>query len=321
MKYRRVALETTTDAVDFVSCLFDELGMEGVQIEDKIPLSEEEKKAMFIDILPELGEDDGVAVVSSYIPMDWDIEDLRLRIEEGLKQWEPFVDLGSRKLSFSETDDKDWLNNWKEFFKPFRASSHIVIKPTWESYQKEKEDDILVEIDPGTAFGTGSHETTHLCIEMLDKYIKKGDAVLDVGCGSGILSIIALKLSAGRVRATEIDPNAVQVTLENIAGNQLSSPEVDFQVFTGNILSEEELMQEVGRESYEIVVANILADVIVPLAAEVPKYMKEDGLFISSGIIDTKEEEVRQALLGNGFEIVEMKAEKDWRCFVAKLKR
>ena len=320
MKYRKVALETTTEAVDFVSCLFDELGMEGIQIEDKVPLSEKEKKAMFIDILPDLGEDDGVAVVSSYIPMDWDMEDLRLRVDEGLKQWEPFVDLGSCRLTFSETDDKDWLNNWKEFFKPFRASSHIVIKPTWETYEKEKEEDILVEIDPGTAFGTGSHETTHLCIEMLDKYIKKGDAVLDVGCGSGILSIIALKLQAGKVRATEIDPNAAGVTLENMEENHLSSENVDFQVYTGNLLSEEKTMEEVGKNKYDIVVANILADVIVPLSAEVPKYMKEDGLFISSGIINTKEEEVRQALLENGFEIVELQEENDWRCFVAKHK-
>lgn len=341
MKYRKLTLETTTEAVDYISCLFDELGLEGIEIEDKIPLSEEDKKAMYIDILPELEADDGVAVIRSYIPMDVDTEVLRGQIEEGLKEWELFVDLGSRKLTFEETDDEDWINNWKEFFHPFRAAEHIVIKPTWVDFQKEKEDDTLIEIDPGRAFGTGSHETTKLCIEMLEQRISEGDSVLDIGCGSGILSIISLKLGAGKVRATEIDPIASEVTLENLAVNGLyneavlehcktdaelalrcpegQKPNADIRVYTGDVLTDEKLEKELLEDGYEIVVANILADVIVPLTAKVGQYLKPGGVFISSGIIDSKEEEVRQALLENGFEILKLHKDKDWRCFVATI--
>ena len=187
MKWKKLTIETTTQAVDFISGLLAELGIEGIEVEDNVPLSEEDKEKMFIDILPELPEDDGTARVNCYLELDQDLEDTAARIQAGLEEFRTFVDVGIGHISFGETEDKDWMNNWKEFFKPFRVDDSIVIKPTWEKLENSCPDDLIVEIDPGTAFGTGAHETTKLCIGNLKKYLKEGDALLDVGCGSGIL--------------------------------------------------------------------------------------------------------------------------------------
>ena len=318
MKWRKVSLVTTTEAVDLISCLFDELGFEGIQIEDHVPLSEEEKKSMYIDIVPDLGPDDGTAVISSYVDMELDTEDLKRKIEEGLDELALFTDLGERKLSMEVTDDEDWINNWKAYFKPFRVTDNIIIKPTWETLEGVKEGDIVVEIDPGTAFGTGSHETTKLCIQGMEEYMTSDTKVLDVGCGSGILSIIALKLGAGHAVGTDIDPIAVSVAKENAEVNRI--PDDKFQVFEGNVIDDETLQEQVGICAYDVVVANILADVIIPLSAHVSKFMKKDGVFISSGIIDMKKEEVEAALIQNGFEIMKINQMGDWFSFIAKCK-
>ena len=189
MKYTKISLQTTTDAVDFISNLFDEIGLEGIQIEDNVPLSEEDKKAMYIDILPELPEDDGSAVVSSYFdPAAFEISQLQRKIEEGLGEISMFVNTGAGTINFSDTDDQDWLHNWKEFFKPFRVDEDIIIKPTWEELEDCKENDLVIEIDPGTAFGTGAHETTKLCILGLKKYIQADTNLLDVGCAESYRS-------------------------------------------------------------------------------------------------------------------------------------
>ena len=318
MKWRKVSLVTTTEAVDLISCLFDELGFEGIQIEDHVPLSEEEKKSMYIDIVPDLGPDDGTAVISSYVDMELDTDDLKRKIEEGLDELALFTDLGERKLSMEVTDDEDWINNWKAYFKPFRVTDNIIIKPTWETLEGVKEGDIVVEIDPGTAFGTGSHETTKLCIQGMEEYMTSDTKVLDVGCGSGILSIIALKLGAGHAVGTDIDPIAVSVAKENAEVNRI--PDDKFQVFEGNVIDDETLQEQVGICAYDVVVANILADVIIPLSAHVSKFMKKDGVFISSGIIDMKKEEVEAALIQNGFEIMKINQMGDWFSFIAKCK-
>lgn len=318
MKYTKVSVTTTTDAVDFISNLFDEIGLEGIQIEDNVPLSEEDKKAMYIDILPVLPEDDGTAVVSSYFePGKFEIAQLKSQIEEGLDEISMFVNVGDATIQIQDTDDKDWLNNWKEFFKPFRVAEDIVIKPTWETLEDAKEGDIIIEIDPGTAFGTGSHETTKLCISSLRKYITPDTKLLDVGCGSGILSIIGLKLGAQYALGTDIDEHALVATKENIQVNHIE--ESQFDLLAGDIISDATMQERAGLKKYDIVVANILADVIIPLSGEVQKHMKEDGLFISSGIIDMKKEEVQQALLTNGFEIIEVNEMGDWVSFVAKI--
>lgn len=318
MKWRKVSLVTTTEAVDLISALFDELGFEGIQIEDHVPLSEEEKKSMYIDIVPDLGPDDGKAVISSYVDMELDVNEMQEKIENGLDELALFVDLGERKISFDETDDEDWINNWKAYFKPFRVTDDIVIKPTWETLEDVKEGDIVVNIDPGTAFGTGTHETTKLCIQGMEDYLNADSKVLDIGCGSGILSIIALKLGVDYAVGTDIDPIAVEVAKENAAVNEIQDGK--FTVYEGNLIDDEALQKEVGLGAYDVVVANILADVIIPLSSQVSKFMKEDGIFISSGIIDIKKDEVEAALIQNGFEIIKINQMGDWFSFLAKCK-
>lgn len=319
MKWIKVSLKTTTQAIDLISAMFDEIGLEGIEIEDKVPLSKEDKEKMFIDILPDLGPDDGVAVVNSYVDPKMDMEELRRRIEEGLEELKFFTDLGVCELSFQERDDSEWIDNWKEYFKPFYATENILIKPSWEELPSDKkEEDIVIEIDPGTAFGTGSHETTKLCIQSLQEELKPGDRVLDVGCGSGILSIISLKLGAKQVVGTDIDENALKVTWENMGRNQITDQK--FMAYAGNLIDDQKLQETVGESCYDIIVANILADVIIPLSGEIAKHMKPDGIFISSGIINTKKEEVREALLANGFQILKVHEMKEWVSFTACVK-
>lgn len=333
MKWIKMELKTTTEAVDLVSAMLDELGVEGIEISDFVPLSDEDKQRMFIDILPELPPDDGSAVVSFYLDTDSDIEEWKEKISAGLSELSRFTEVGSGELSVSETEDKDWMNNWKEFFKPFRVDDTIIIKPTWEELTEKSDGDLVVEIDPGTAFGTGAHETTKLCIGNLKKYLKKGDSVLDVGCGSGILSIISMLLGAGYAAAVDIDPIAVGVTAENAQVNGLPSEvceknESGLPVFTkktgqievtdGNVIGDKALREAVGLGMYDIVVANILADVIIPLSGVVREFMKPEALFISSGIINMKQEAVENALKQNGFEIVEIVNLGDWVSIVAK---
>lgn len=318
MKWIKISVDTTTEAVDLVGCLFDELGLEGIEIEDKAPLSEEDKKRMFIDILPDIGEDDGTATVSSYVKEEEYTDSIRDGMEKGLDKLRAFASVGAGTVTVSIRDDKEWVDNWKQYFKPFRVAEDIIIKPTWEQLSETGHDDLVVEIDPGTAFGTGSHETTKLCIESIRKYVTKDTAMLDVGCGSGILSIIGKLLGAKTAVATDIDAQAIRITKENMEVNGL--PQEAITTYTGNIIDDVQLQEKVGSGCYDLVVANILADIIIPLSAVIAKHMKQEALFVSSGIIDMKREEVREALGANGFEIVEENTLKDWVSFVAKKK-
>lgn len=326
MKWTKLTIKTTTEAIDLVSDMLSELGIEGIEIVDNVPLSEEDKQKMFIDILPELSEDDGTAMISCYVDVADDTNEMVKKIQAGLEELSVFISVGSGEITVSETEDKDWINNWKEFFKPFRVDDTIVIKPTWEQLTDSKETDMVIEIDPGTAFGTGSHETTKLCILNLKKYLKKGQHLLDVGCGSGILSIIGMKLGAKSCVATDIDPIAVTTSAENAQVNHVVLNESEenlrgageLTVLCGDIISDDEFRKKIGINSYEIVVANILADVIIPLSSVIGQCLTDDGIFISSGIINTKENAVRAALETNGFEIVEVLPMKDWVSIVAK---
>ena len=323
MKWTKITIETTTEATDMLSYVLGEYGVEGIEVEDKIPLSEEDKQAMFIDILPELPPDDGVAYVSCYIDENAskgiDIKDLCRYIQEQLNDMSAYMEVGTGKISIGETEDKDWMNNWKEFFHPFRLEDNIVIQPTWTEKADVNDNDIVINIDPGTAFGTGSHETTKLCISALKQYISKDKdtSVLDAGCGSGILSIIAAKLGASKIYGVDIDELAVKASIDNLKLNDIDDG--IYTIVKGNIIGDKEFADVVADTGkYDIVVANILADVIIPLSGVVRRFMKDDGVFISSGIINTKEDEVRKALLDNGFEIVDVEHMGEWVSFVAK---
>ena len=318
MKWTKFTLKTTTEAVDLISSMLDELGIEGIEIEDNVPLSEADTKGMFIDILPELPPDDGTAKVSFYLEDLSNLEDLLRNIEEGLDDLSEFVNVGERTIAVSETEDKDWINNWKQYFKPFTVDD-ILIKPTWEEIPAEHADKLLIEIDPGTAFGTGKHETTQLCIRQLDKYIKGGEKVLDVGTGSGILGIAALKLGASEAFGTDLDGNAVVAVRENLEANHI--PAEKFGVVQGNIIDDKAIQDQAGYECYDIVVANILAPVIIMLQGEIAPHLKHGGIFITSGIINTKEEDVRQAMEANPeLEIVEINHQNDWVSITARRK-
>ncbi len=316
MKWTKLTLSTMAEAVDLVSDMLSELGIEGIEIIDNVPITEQEKKAMFIDILPELNTEDKTALVSFYLEEDENIQNTLDKIHDGLKELSAFTDIGTGNIEISETEDTDWINNWKAYFKPFRIDETIVIKPTWEKLDEVKATDLIIEIDPGTAFGTGSHETTKLCILGIKKYIKAGIRLLDVGCGSGILSIIGAKLGAAEVTGTDIDPNAVKAACENAEVNRIGSDVLT--ILNGDIITDDELQTETGFECYDMAVANILADIIIPLSAEIGRHIKHGGIFISSGIINTKKEAVKEAILTNGFKILEINEMGDWVSIVAQ---
>lgn len=318
MKWIKLTIETTTEATDMLSFLLNEKGVEGIEVEDKIPLSEEDKKSMFIDILPELPPDDGVAYISCYVEESMDMKELKTYIEQELKDMSTYMNVGTGTITIGETEDKDWINNWKEFFHPFRLEDNIVIQPTWTEEFETKKDDIIIHIDPGTAFGTGSHETTRLCIANLKKYMKDDGSseVLDAGCGSGILSIIAMKLGAKRVYGIDIDELAVKASVDNLKLNQI--PESAFEIVKGDVIGDAEFAKSVAKiGQYDIVVANILADVIIPLSGVIRPFMKKDAVFITSGIIDMKEDAVKEALIQNGFKIIDISHMGEWVSIVA----
>lgn len=308
MKWSKFTLSTTTKAVDLVSNLLDEIGIEGIEIEDHIPLTEAETKGMFIDILPDLGPDDGTAKVSFYLEDVSELPRIMKEIEDGLEELSQFVDVGDRTIEASETEDKDWINNWKQYFKPFTVDN-LLIKPTWEDIPEGYEDKLLIQIDPGTAFGTGQHETTQLCIRQLIHYVEKGAKILDVGTGSGILGITALKLGAQTVFGTDLDENAISAVRENLQANGITTDK--FQVIQGNIIDDKEIQTLAGTNCYDIAVANILAPVIILLQRQIPAHLKKGGIFIASGIINTKEKDVKEALSVN--------KELDWLMVVGAL--
>ena len=311
MKWKKYTIETTTAAEDFMSSMLMELGIEGIEIEDNIPLTKEDQADMFIDFLPDLPPDEGISHVSFYIEDDGsDQTEILKRVKIGLEDLRSMVDVGSGMITSSETEDLDWINNWKKYFTSFTIDD-ILIKPTWEELKDEDKDKLLIEIDPGISFGTGKHETTQLCIRQLEKYIKGGSPkVLDVGCGSGILSIVALKLGARAVVGTDLDKDCMISTRDNMQVNNLDASLGEFYV--GNLIDDTTLQEKVGTQEYEIVVANILADVIIPMAPVIPDRLKQGGYFITSGIIDFRENDVKEAIENAGLTIVEINHQGEW---------
>ena len=316
LKWNKYTLKTRTEAEDLISSMMQDAGIEGIEIEDKTPLSERDKEQMFVDILPEGPEDDGVAYISFYLEPEDDQAEMLRKVQEGLDEIRSWgVDVGEATITASETEDKDWINNWKEFFHQFYVDD-ILIKPSWEEVQPEDRDKLLIQIDPGTAFGTGMHETTQLCIRQLRKYLTPETVLLDVGTGSGILSIISLKLGAKRAVGTDLDPCALEAVKENIEVNGIDP--ASFEMMIGNIITEKEVQDRVGYGCYDIVVANILAEVLVPLTPVILAQLKPGGIYITSGIIDDKEELVVQTVKDCGLTVLEVAHQGEWVSVTAR---
>lgn len=404
MKWKKYTVHTTTEAEDLVSMMLMELGVEGVQIEDNVPLSDADTKGMFIDILPELAPDDGTSRLSFFLHLAEDkeadagdssfsgkdavdnasvhagisaaadtgednsysiadriwteeeISELIKNIREQLDEMRAYTDIGEGRIEEGVTEDTDWRDNWKKYFKPIKAGSFL-IKPTWEQVPEEYKEAVedgtfkLIEIDPGTAFGTGSHETTQLCLRAIEKYIKSGDAVLDIGTGSGILGIAALKEGAAMVTATELDEQCEPSIHDNLGFNDISDEQ--FELYIGNVIGDDETIARIHERAaaynaehaasdkviadtaseaaagmaynaagvYDVVIANILAPVICMLAGKgaVDSFIKKDGIFITSGIIDEKLEDVKQAFAANpAWRVTEINTQGEWCSVVAR---
>ncbi|HIT67052.1 MAG TPA: 50S ribosomal protein L11 methyltransferase [Candidatus Merdisoma merdipullorum] len=316
MKWNKYTLKTRTEAEDLISSMMQEAGIEGIEIEDKVPLSDEDKAQMFVDILPDMPDDDGVAYISFYLEPETDQAAMLLKVQEGLDEIRSWgVDVGEATITASETEDKDWINNWKEYFHQFYVDD-ILIKPSWEEVRPEDRDKLLIQIDPGTAFGTGMHETTQLCIRQLRKHLTPETVLLDVGTGSGILSIISLKLGAKRAVGTDLDTNALAAVKENMQVNGIDPS--SFEMMIGNIITEKEVQDRVGYGCYDIVVANILAEVLVPLTPVILDQLKPGGVYITSGIIDDKEDLVVQTIKDCGLKILEVTYQGEWVSVTAR---
>ena len=315
MKWKQFRLKTTTQAEDIVSSMLADLGIEGVQIEDKIPLTEQDKEQMFVDILPDIPDDDGTAYLTFYLDEEEDVAPVLMNVRKELEDMRAFLDVGECTIEESETEDVDWVNNWKQYFHQFYIDDILVI-PSWENVKPEDSDKMVIHIDPGTAFGTGMHETTQLCIRALKKYVTSETEILDVGCGSGILGMLALKFGAKHSLGTDLDPCAIHATHENMEVNGIRKDQ--YEVMIGNIIDDTAVQDAVGYEKYDIVAANILADVLVPLTPVIIHQMKPGAVYITSGIIEDKENVVVEAVKAAGLEVLEVNHQGEWVSVVAR---
>ena len=326
MKWMKFRIKTITDAEDIIVSTLYDIGLEGAQIEDKVPLTALEKEQMFVDILPDVPEDDGIAYLSFFVEekedgsleingSPTDRETIVARIEQELDELRFFMDIGEGSILVTETEDIDWINNWKQYFHQFYIDDLLVI-PSWEEVKENDRDKKILHIDPGTAFGTGMHETTQLCIRQIRKYLTSETEFLDVGTGSGILAILALMYGAKHAVGTDLDPCAVEAVAQNMETNGIAAG--SFEMMIGNIITDKEVQDRVGYERYDIVAANILADVLVPLTPVIVHQMKKGGIYITSGIIDSKEKTVRQAVEEAGLEILEVTYQGEWVSVTAR---
>jgi ribosomal protein L11 methyltransferase len=320
MKWIKFTIKTITEAEDIIISALYDIGLEGAQIEDNVPLTSLEKEQMFVDILPDGPEDDGIAYLSFFVEEECkvnsaSIEDVLKNVKIQLEEIRNFMDIGEGSVSVDETEDIDWINNWKEFFHQFYIDDLLVI-PSWEEVKLEDLGKKILHIDPGTAFGTGMHETTQLCIRQLKKYVTSKTRLLDVGTGSGILSIISLMYGAKNAIGTDLDPCAIDAVAENMESNGINSK--DLELIIGNIINDKDVQDHVGYECYDIVVANILAEVLVMLTPVIVNQMKKGGIYITSGIIDEKEETVVEAVKGAGLELLEVTRQGEWVSVTAR---
>jgi ribosomal protein L11 methyltransferase len=315
MKWNKFTVKTITDAEDIIISTLYDIGVEGAEIEDKQPLTALDRENMFVDVVPEGPADDGIAYLNFYLDEEIDKDAKLKEVRAALEELRSFMDIGEGSIVESETEDKDWINNWKQYFHQFYVDD-ILIVPSWEEVKSEDQGKMILHIDPGTAFGTGMHETTQLVIRQLKKYVTKDTELLDVGTGSGILGIVALKLGAKHVLGTDLDPCAVPAVAENKEANEIADESFDMMI--GNIIDEKEVQDAAGYEKYDIVTANILADVLVPLTPVVPAHLKKGGYYITSGILDVKETVVTEAVKAAGLTVVEVTRQGEWVSVTAR---
>ncbi len=326
MKWVKFRIKTVTDAEDIIISTLYDIGLEGAQIEDKIPLTPLEKEQMFVDILPDGPEDDGIAYLSFFVEEKedgslevngerTDVESVLASVKEQLEDLKQFMDIGEGSVAVDETEDIDWINNWKQYFHQFYIDDILVI-PSWEDVKPSDEDKLVLHIDPGTAFGTGMHETTQLCIRQLRKFITPKTEILDVGTGSGILAILSLMFGAKHAVGTDLDICAIEAVEQNCEANGINKDR--FEMMIGNIITDKEVQDKVGYERYDIVVANILADVLVPLTPVILHQLKKGGIYITSGIIDDKEQTVVDAVKAAGLEVLEVTYQGEWVSVTAR---
>ena len=315
MKWNRFTIKTKTEAEDVIISALADVGVEGVEIQDKQPLTETDKEQMFVDIMPEGPADDGIAYLNFYLEEDTETAPVLERVRAVLEEVRGYMDIGEGTITESQTEDKDWINNWKEYFHQFYVDD-ILIVPSWEEVKEEDKDKMILHIDPGTAFGTGMHETTQLVIRQLKKFVTKDTQMLDVGTGSGILGIVALKLGAAHVVGTDLDPCAIPAVADNKEANDIKDE--TFDMLIGNIIDDKEVQATVGYEKYDIVTANILADVLVPLTPVIVNQMKKGAYYITSGILDVKEEVVVKAVKDAGLQLVEVTHQGEWVSVTAR---
>lgn len=315
MKWNCFTIKTKTEAEDVIISALADVGVEGVEIQDKQPLTETDKEQMFVDIMPEGPADDGIAYLNFYLEEDTETAPVLERVRAVLEEVRGYMDVGEGTITESQTEDKDWINNWKEYFHQFYVDD-ILIVPSWEEVKEEDKDKMILHIDPGTAFGTGMHETTQLVIRQLKKFVTKDTQMLDVGTGSGILGIVALKLGAAHVVGTDLDPCAIPAVADNKEANDIKDE--TFDMLIGNIIDDKEVQDTVGYEKYDIVTANILADVLVPLTPVIVNQMKKGAYYITSGILDVKEEVVVKAVKDAGLQLVEVTHQGEWVSVTAR---
>lgn len=309
MNWTEVQIKTTAELEDLVSSILYDVGATGLAIEDPrdiLELSKSEGKWDYVD--PSLLDldCDGITI-KAYFSESEDLEDKIQYIRDKINT-NPMFNKEENLVSISLVDDNDWAESWKKYYKPIRIGEKIIIKPSWETYELEQ-NDIMIELDPGMAFGTGTHETTAMCTEALEKYLKSRDVVYDIGCGSGILSIVAAKLGAEKVIGVDLDELCIKVSNENIVLNKVDDI---VEIRQGNLL-------DVVEEKANIIVSNIIAEIIAEMTKDLRDYLKDDGMFITSGIIVEKVNLVKKSLLENGFKIIDIIERKGWACIIASL--
>ncbi|OAT74860.1 50S ribosomal protein L11 methyltransferase [Parageobacillus thermoglucosidasius] len=310
MKWSEISIHTTHEAVEAISNILHEAGAGGVVIEDPYDLTKE-RDASFGEVY-ELNPDDypeeGV-IIKAYLPVNSFLGETVEEIKQAINNLLLYdIDIGKNKITISEVNEEEWATAWKKYYNPVKISEKFTIVPTWETYEPVSSDELIIELDPGMAFGTGTHPTTVMCIQALEKYVKPGDTVIDVGTGSGILSIAAAMLGAKSVRALDLDPVAVDSAKLNVKLNKVQ------HIVT---VSQNNLLDHI-EERANVIVANILAEIILRFADDAYRLLEKNGYFITSGIIQAKKQEVKEGLMKAGFTIEETLVMEDWIAFIAR---